>query len=60
MKSIAQKLEQLTGMVDTKDLTDWQNRFVKSVNEQVECRGTTCLSDRQIEILEEIHGRHFA
>lgn len=61
MKSLGQMIKQLSGMIDTKDLNDWENRFVKNVVERTNCgQDTTCLSSKQSDIATSIHGKHFA
>lgn len=61
MKSIGQMIKQLDGLRDTKDVNDWENRFIKSVvgwSENGEC--TKVLSAKQIEVIERIYRKHFA
>ena len=61
MKSLRQKIEQVAGLVDTKDVTDWENGFLKNVLEA--SKGgvyTAALSTRQVETLERIYDKHFA
>lgn len=56
MKSTAQKLEQCSGLIDTKDVTPWENEFLSSVC----ARGPDRLTDKQVEVLERIYSKHFA
>jgi hypothetical protein len=61
MASTNTMLKQCAGLVDTKDVTDWQNGFLKSVLERSENGSRPdLLSDKQLEVLESIHSRHFA
>jgi hypothetical protein len=61
MKSLAQKLEQIEGLTDTKDVTDWENQFIKDVAARVKRTGSTSvLSERQVETIDRIYGKHFA
>lgn len=61
MASTNTMLKQCAGLVDTKDVTDWQNGFLKSVLERSENGNRPdLLSDKQLEVLESIHSRHFA
>lgn len=61
MASTNTMLKQCAGLVDTKDVTDWQNGFLKSVLERSENGSRPdLLSDKQLEVLESIHRRHFA
>ena len=59
--SIATMIEQLSGLVGTVDITDWQEGFVKSI---VKCIGekkdTRCLSTKQIETIDRIWRKHFS
>lgn len=56
MKSVAQMIEQLDGLLGTKDLSDWEQGFVETL---VERKGSP-LSDKQTEIMERIYRKHFA
>jgi hypothetical protein len=59
--SLGTKVKQLEGLLDTKDLSDWENNFLHSVSVRTDCgRVTTGLSDKQIERLDELWGKHFA
>jgi hypothetical protein len=61
MKNIKTGLQKLHGMVDTKDLTPWQNNFIKSIwNQTKQGTVTASLSPNQIETMESIHDKHFA
>ena len=61
MASTNTMLKQCAGLVDTKDVTDWQNGFLKSVLERSENGSRPdLLSEKQLEVLESIHSRHFA
>jgi hypothetical protein len=57
---MAQKLIQLQGLIDTKDITPWENDFLKSVNSQLESEETMILSSKQVEVLDNIWKKHFA
>jgi len=60
MKSIGNKIKQLEGLLDS-DLTPWENSFVLSILEHtVQGTHTTGLSEKQIEIINNIYGHHFA
>ncbi len=61
MASTNTMLKQCAGLVDTSDVTDWQNGFLKSVLERSENGSRPdLLSEKQLEVLESIHRRHFA
>jgi hypothetical protein len=53
-------VKRVAGLADTKDITDWENQFVKSLVERTRNGdNTTTLTDKQIERLEELHSKHF-
>jgi hypothetical protein len=54
VKSIQQKLKQLEGLIDTNDVTDWENEFLKSVVSRFNW------TEKQLEIIERIYSKHFA
>lgn len=61
MASTNLMLEQVSGMIDTKDLNDWEHEFVTSVWERSEKgKRPDKLSSKQVEILERIWKKHFA
>lgn len=62
MKSLAQKLAQCEGLIDTTDLNPFENGFLKGVTDTVRERGgdTTRLSEKQVDVIERIYGKHFA
>lgn len=61
MISLGAMIKQLSGMVDTVDLTDWENDFVKNMLRQSEeGRRTSHLSPTRVERIEEIWRKHFA
>jgi hypothetical protein len=61
MASINTQVRQVSGLLDTKDLSDWEHDFVSSITQQTkDGNNTSSLTDKQIECLERIHGKHFA
>jgi hypothetical protein len=61
MAAINTMVKKCAGLIDTKDISDWENRFLKSIDEKSKNgENTTVLSTAQVEKLEEIHGRHFS
>lgn len=61
MKSIAQMIEQCEGLIDTKDVSAWENSFLKSIkNQAADGSNTPRLSDKQVEVLDRIYNKHFA
>lgn len=53
-------IRRLSGMLDTRDLSEWEQQFVRSLVEKLDAGRVTSLTDRQVEILERLHGKHFA
>lgn len=52
-------IRRLSGMLDTRDLSEWEQQFVRSLVEKLDAGRVTSLTDRQVETLERLHGRHF-
>ena len=48
MKSLGQKIEQISGLIDTKDVSHWENGFLKNVCDAVarNAGSTTTLTAR--------------
>jgi len=59
--SLGAKIQQLEGLLDTKDVNDWENTFLHNVCDRT-AGGlvTRRLSDKQIDRIEELWARHFA
>lgn len=61
MASINTQVKRVSGLLDTKDLSDWEQDFVSSITQQTnDGNNTSSLTDKQIECLERIHSKHFA
>ena len=61
MKSIGQKVMQLSGLLGTEDLTPWEEEFVDSINDRTKAgKETAGLSEKQVEIVERIWKKNFA
>jgi hypothetical protein len=61
MKSIGTMITQLFSMTDTKDLSEWENDFVKSIVEQTNGGASTkSLTPKQVEIIDRLNKKHFA
>lgn len=61
MKSLGAMIKQLSGLIDTDDLTDWENLFVTDVCEKTNDGGVTgTLSEKQVTTVERIFKKHFA
>lgn len=56
--SLRVMLEQVSAMLGTDDLTQWEAGFVENL--QRYARDTTNLSEKQVEVLERIWQKHFA
>jgi hypothetical protein len=58
--SITAMVKKLAGLVDTKDVTDWENSFLQSVLAKTkDGDDTRCLTEKQITVLERIYSKHF-
>lgn len=64
MLSTYQKIKKIAGLVDTSDLTPWENQFVKDIEAKADQAANsgqvTSLSDKQLDVIERIHSKHFA
>lgn len=60
MLSTGQMIDRLAGMVGTKDLNDWETRFVSGLVARKNAGQVTSLSEEQLEVLERLHNKHFA
>lgn len=60
MKSLGQKLEQLSGLLGTRDLSEWEEGFVSNVTERCRDGDTRQLTEKQAEVVERIYAKHFA
>lgn len=60
--SLGTKIEQLDGLRDTSDLTQWEQGFVTNVLERylLAGRDTRMLSSRQVDAIEQIWSKHFS
>lgn len=61
MASLNTMVKKTAGLIDTRDVNDWENRFLQSVQEKT--RGgddTSSLTEKQVETLERIYDKHFA
>jgi hypothetical protein len=58
--SVGTMIKRLSGMVGTKDLTAWETEFVSSVVQRTgDGARTEGLTEKQLEVIARIHGRHF-
>lgn len=61
MKTIGAMVKQVEGLIDTDDLTTWENDFVSSICQQVKDNkaSTANLSSKQVEIIQRVYSKHF-
>jgi hypothetical protein len=60
MISTNQMIDKLAGMVGTRDLSDWETTFVERLVERKDAGQVTKLTEKQLEVLERLHAKHFA
>lgn len=61
MTSLNTQVRRVSGLLDTKDLSDLEQDFVSSISRQTKGgNNTSSLTDEQIECLERIYDKHFA
>jgi hypothetical protein len=59
--SIGVMLKQVAGLLDTRDLNEWEARFVSDTAERTQGgANTTRLTPRQVDVIERIWRKHFA
>jgi len=60
--SIGTMIEQLDGLRDTKDLSDWEQGFVTSILERylTAAKDTRWMTSKQVDVVERIWKKHFA
>lgn len=59
--SIGTKIKQIVALTGTKDVNDWEDRFLQSVGQKTgDGEHTTALTDKQVDVIERIWERHFA
>lgn len=60
MASINSLVKRLAGLVDTTDVTDWENQFIKSILAKTSNGdNTTSITEKQLDVIERIHDKHF-
>lgn len=61
MKSIGQMIEQIDALTGTHEVSQWERQFIVNIVRQTKGgKQTTQLTAKQIEAVEQIHGKHFA
>lgn len=58
--STATMIERLASLLGTNDLTEWEQGFVRQLDEIRTGGRVTSLSDKQVDRLDELHSKHFA
>ncbi|MNT23365.1 hypothetical protein D3C72_1587820 [compost metagenome] len=53
-------IKRLEGLLSTRDLSEWEQDFVRKLAEQAQAGQVTQLTGAQVDKLDELHGRHFA
>jgi hypothetical protein len=54
-------VKQISALIDTKDVNEWENSFIESVVFKTACGSkTTNLTEKQVETVENIWRKHFA
>lgn len=61
MASLNTMVKRVAGLAGTKDVTDWENRFIHNVVRQThDGDNTTSLTENQVDVLERLYERHFS
>ena len=59
--SLGSMVQQLSGLVGTKDVSDWEDEFIGSIVERTSNGARTShLTEKQVEQVERIYRNHFA
>jgi hypothetical protein len=53
-------VERLIGLLGTKDVSDWEQDFIKSLQRRLADNSLTALTERQVDALDRLHSKHFA
>lgn len=60
MKSIGQKLKQVTALIGTKDVSEWEEKFLRDMRVKTrDGERTIGLTPKQVDVIENIHQKHF-
>lgn len=60
MASLNVMVKKCAGLVGTKDVTDWEDDFLKNIVQRTkEGDDTTSLTEKQIDVLTKIHDKNF-
>jgi len=61
MVSIATKIRQIHGLAGSTDVSVWENEFIESIWEKTnQGDRTTGLSEKQVDAIDRIWGKHFS
>lgn len=63
MTSIGTMIVRISGLHSTREVTEWENTFIRSIVDKFNARDKSKameLTEKQIEIIERIHDKHFA
>lgn len=61
MTSIGAMVKRIEGLAGTSDVTKWENDFIESIVGKTDHgRDTSYLTEKQLEIVQRIHNKHFA
>lgn len=61
MTALNTMVKKVGGLADTKELTQWENTFIKNILERTKNGdNTTSLTEKQIDVLERLHGKFFS
>lgn len=61
MVSIGTQIKQLSGLLETSDLSDWMSEFLGGIVDRTDTgKNTASLTDKQIGVIEREYKKHFA
>jgi len=61
MASLNAMVKKCSGLLGTRDVNGWEERFLSDICERTnDGANTTSLTEKQIEVLERIYGKHFS
>lgn len=61
MASLNNMVKKCSGLLGTHDVNGWEEKFLSDICERTgDGDNTTSLTEKQIEVLERIYGKHFA
>ena len=60
MTSVSAMIKRISGLAGTRDVSAWENEFIRNVvAKTLEGTRASHLSEKQLEIIQRIHGKHF-